>query len=82
MTVRVMFYNRRGVLVRLIGLFSKPGFNIDNMAVSPTEDPGVSQLLITIRCYPAELQVILKKIEKQHDVIEIQSVDLDQLYIS
>ncbi len=39
-------------------------------------------MLITIQCYPAELQVILKKIAKQHDVIEIQPVDLDQLYIS
>lgn len=82
MTVRILFYNRPGVLVHLIGLFSNPGFNIDNMAVSPTEDPGLSQLLITIQCHPAELQLILKQIEKLRDVIEIQPVDLDQLSIS
>lgn len=78
MQVRVLFYNRPSVLVRLVGLFSKPGFNIDNMAVSPCEESGLSQMLIKVGCNQAELHLIFKQIEKLHDVIEFEPVDLHE----
>jgi acetolactate synthase-1/3 small subunit len=34
--------NRPGVLARIAGLFSRRGFNIDTLAVGPTEDPDTA----------------------------------------
>ena len=38
----ILVENRPGVLARIAGLFSRRGFNIDTLAVGPTEDPDVS----------------------------------------
>ena len=35
----ILVENRPGVLARIAGLFSRRGFNIDTLAVGPTEDP-------------------------------------------
>ena len=40
-TLSVLVENKPGVLVRVAGLFSRRGFNIDTLAVGPTEDPDV-----------------------------------------
>jgi acetolactate synthase-1/3 small subunit len=40
--------NRPGVLARIAGLFSRRGFNIDTLAVGPTEDPDVSRVTLTL----------------------------------
>ena len=36
----ILVENRPGVLARIAGLFSRRGFNIDTLAVGPTEDPA------------------------------------------
>ncbi|MEW9673628.1 acetolactate synthase small subunit [Ammoniphilus sp. 3BR4] len=75
MEVKVLFYNRPTVLVRLVGLFSKPGFNIDNMVVSPSEQQELSNMLIMVEGNQEELHLIFNQIEKLHDVIKIDRVD-------
>src|SRR3712207_7291034 len=40
--------NRPGVLARIAGLFSRRGFNIDTLAVGPTEDPDISRVTLTL----------------------------------
>ena len=39
--------DKPGVLARIAGLFSRRGFNIDTLAVGPTEDPDVSRITLT-----------------------------------
>jgi acetolactate synthase-1/3 small subunit len=39
-TLSVLVENKPGVLARIAGLFSRRGFNIDSLAVGPTEHPG------------------------------------------
>ena len=44
----LMVENRPGVLARIAGLFSRRGFNIDTLAVGPTEDPDISRVTLTV----------------------------------
>ena len=44
----VLVENKPGVLARIAGLFSRRGFNIDSLAVGPTEHPEVSRMTIVV----------------------------------
>ena len=41
--VSILVENKPGVLTRISGLFARRGFNIDTLAVGPTEDERLSQ---------------------------------------
>ena len=45
-TVAVLVENRFGVLVRVAGLFSARGYNIESLSVGETQEPGVSRITI------------------------------------
>ena len=40
--------NKFGVLSRIAGLFSRRGYNIYSLAVSPTEDPRFSRMTVVV----------------------------------
>jgi acetolactate synthase-1/3 small subunit len=42
-TLSVLVENKPGVLVRIAGLFARRGFNIDSLAVGPTEHEEISR---------------------------------------
>ena len=52
-TLSVLVENKPGVLARIAGLFSRRSFNIDSLAVGPTENPEVSRMTIVISVPPA-----------------------------
>jgi len=45
----VLVENQSGVLIRVSGLFSRRGYNIDSLSVGETEDPKVSRMTIVVR---------------------------------
>ena len=47
-TLSVLVENKPGVLARVSGLFSRRGFNIESLAVGPTEHPEVSRMTILV----------------------------------
>ena len=47
-TISVLVEDKPGVLTRVAGLFSARGFNIDSLAVGPTESSGLSRMTIVI----------------------------------
>jgi acetolactate synthase-1/3 small subunit len=70
-TLSVLVENRPGVLARIAGLFSRRGFNIDSLAVGPTEQPDVSRMTIVVRVEDLPLEQVTKQLNKLVNVIKI-----------
>jgi acetolactate synthase-1/3 small subunit len=70
----VLVENKPGVLSRLAGLFSRRGFNIFSLAVSPTEDDRFSRTTIVVDAESAPLEQIVKQLNKLINVIKITEI--------
>ena len=77
--ISVMVENRPGVLARVSGLFARRGYNINSLAVSATENPEVSRMTVTTSGDDAELQQIVKQLNKLIDVIQVHDHTHDDL---
>ena len=47
-TLSVLVEDKPGVLARVSSLFSRRGFNIESLAVGPTETEGLSRMTIVV----------------------------------
>ena len=74
-TVSVLVEDRPGVLARIAGLFSRRGFNIDSLAVGPTEDPGRSRMTIVVDCAEMPLEQVTKQLNKLVHVLKIVELE-------
>ncbi len=70
-TLSALVENKPGVLARCAGLFARRGFNIDSLAVSTTENPDVSRMIIAVTGDERTLEQIRKQLEKLVDVIAV-----------
>jgi acetolactate synthase-1/3 small subunit len=75
-TLSVLVENQPGVLARIAGLFSRRGFNIDSLAVGPTEHSDVSRMTIVVNVEELPLEQVTKQLNKLVEVIKI--VELEQ----
>ena len=75
-TLSVLVENKPGVLARVAGLFSRRGFNIDSLAVGPTDDAGMSRMTIVVQVDTKPLEQVTKQLNKLVNVLKI--VELDQ----
>ena len=75
-TLSVLVENKPGVLVRIAGLFSRRGFNIDSLAVGPTEHVEISRMTIVVNCDERPLEQVTKQLNKLINVLKI--VELEQ----
>ena len=74
-TLSVLVENKPGVLARVAGLFSRRGFNIDSLAVGPTEHPEVSRMTIVVSVEDLPLEQVTKQLNKLINVIKIVELD-------
>ncbi len=74
-TLSVLVENKPGVLQRVSGLFARRGFNIDSLAVGPTEDPNLSRMTIVVHAENTPLEQISKQLHKLVNIIKIQDLD-------
>ena len=70
--------NKAGVLSRVAGLFSRRGFNIVSLAVSPTEDERFSRMTIVVDADSAPIEQITKQLNKLIPVIKIAELAPDE----
>lgn len=76
-TLSVLVENRPGVLARVAGLFSRRGFNIDSLAVGPTEVGDVSRMTIVVDAAAQPLEQVTKQLNKLVNVLKIVELDYD-----
>jgi acetolactate synthase I/III small subunit len=70
-TISVLVEDKPGVLTRVAGLFSARGFNIDSLAVGPTEASGLSRMTIVVNVESKTLEQVTKQLNKLINVIKI-----------
>jgi acetolactate synthase-1/3 small subunit len=76
-TLSVLVENKPGVLARVAGLFSRRGFNIESLAVGPTEVDEVSRMTIVVDAADAALEQVTKQLNKLIHVLKIVELDRD-----
>jgi acetolactate synthase-1/3 small subunit len=74
-TLSVLVEDKPGVLTRVAGLFSARGFNIDSLAVGPTENEGLSRMTIVVNVETKPLEQVTKQLNKLVNVIKILEHD-------
>ena len=73
-TLSILVENRAGVLSRVTGLFSRRGFNIESLAVGTCEEPGMSRITIVCIGDEAQIEQVMKQLNKLIDVIKVSDL--------
>ena len=76
-TLSVLVENKPGVLARVASLFSRRGFNIESLAVGPTEIAEVSRMTIVVSVEELPLEQVTKQLNKLINVLKIVELDPD-----
>ena len=74
-TLSVLVENKPGVLARVAALFSRRGFNIESLAVGPTENSTTSRMTIVVTVDDLPLEQVTKQLNKLINVIKIVELD-------
>jgi acetolactate synthase-1/3 small subunit len=74
-TLSVLVENKPGVLARIAGLFRRRGFNIESLAVAPTDDPRFSTMTIVVDLEGKPLEQVTKQLHKLINIIKVSDLD-------
>jgi acetolactate synthase-1/3 small subunit len=76
-TLSVLVENKPGVLTRVAALFSRRGFNIDSLAVGPTEIPEISRMTVVVDVEGTALEQVTKQLNKLIEVLKVVELEPD-----
>ena len=76
--VSILVENKPGVLTRVTGLFARRGFNINTLAVGPTDDESVSRITITLDGAVHSIDQVTKQLHKLINVLKIRDLEPDE----
>jgi acetolactate synthase-1/3 small subunit len=71
----ILVENKPGVLTRITGLFARRGFNIDTLAVGPTDDETVSRITLTLDGAVHSIDQVTKQLHKLINVLKIRDLE-------
>ena len=74
-TLSVLVEDQPGVLARIASLFSRRGFNIESLAVGPTETPNVSRITLVVAVEGLPLEQVTKQLNKLINVLKIVELE-------
>ena len=72
--IAILLQNEAGALGRVAGLFSTRGYNIESLAVAPTDDPTVSRLTLVTTGNDAVMAQIVSQLRKLVDVVQVEDL--------
>ena len=73
-TLSVLVENDPGVLSRVVGLFSRRGFNIYSLSVGTTTDDSVSRITIEVEGDALIIEQVSKQVSKLMEVIKVKTL--------
>ena len=82
LSLSALVANHAGVLLRVVGLFSRRGYNIQSLTVSETEDPRFSRMTIVSEAAPVTFRQMEKQLLKLEDVVKVIRLEEDHLIAS
>ncbi len=71
----ILVENKPGVLTRIAGLFARRGFNIDTLAVGPTDDERFSRMTLTLDGAKHSIDQVTKQLHKLVNVLKIRDLE-------
>jgi acetolactate synthase I/III small subunit len=74
-TLSVLVENKPGVLARIATMFARRGFNIESLAVGPTEYADVSRMTIVVNVDDNPLEQVTKQLNKLVNVLKIVELE-------
>ena len=73
----VLADNHPGVLLRVTGLFSRRGFNIDSLVACNTENPAVSRITVVVSGDEGIFSQVIRQLFKLEEIIKVEMLSLD-----
>jgi acetolactate synthase-1/3 small subunit len=73
-TLSVLVENKPGALTRVTSMFARRGYNIESLAVGPTERDDVSRITLRVDCAQHSLEQIEKQMHKLVNVLRVQEL--------
>ena len=73
-TLSVLVENKPGALTRITSMFARRGYNIESLAVGPTERDDVSRITLRVDCAQHSLEQIEKQMHKLVNVLRVQEL--------
>jgi acetolactate synthase-1/3 small subunit len=70
-TLSVLLENKPGALARVATMFARRGFNIESLAVGPTEHQDISRITLRVDCEANDRDQIEKQIHKLVNVLRV-----------
>jgi acetolactate synthase-1/3 small subunit len=77
-TLSVLVENKPGALVRVCQMFARRGYNIESLAVGPTERHDVSRIVLRVDCSTGSLEQIEKQMHKLVNVLRVRELERDE----
>jgi acetolactate synthase-1/3 small subunit len=74
-TLSVLVENKPGALVRVAQMFARRGYNIESLAVGPTERHDVSRITLRVDCAQHSLEQIEKQMHKLVNVLRVRELE-------
>ena len=77
-TLAIQLEDHPGALARVTQLFARRGYNIESLAVGPSERPDVSRLTLRVDCSEHALEQIVKQMHKLVNVLRVTELAVDE----
>ena len=75
----IVVRNQPGVLMRVAGMFSRRGYNIDSLAVGTTQNPEFSRMTVTMDADEPTVVQVCKQLAKLVEVEKVKVLSRDEV---